>query len=111
MNPLAILPVFLSVTSDQNVAEQRRTALQVIVSVTAMSAAVMRSAIAGHGALPLAATTPAPADGPVRHSGNGPMGTVDVVFGEVIAIHIDDEHITHGHGLLDLDVLTHVRRS
>ena len=37
INPLAILPVFLSVTSDQNVAEQRRTALQVIVSVTAMS--------------------------------------------------------------------------
>ena len=30
----------------------------------------------------------------VRLPGNGPMGSIDVVFGRVLAVHIDDDYLT-----------------
>jgi flavin reductase (DIM6/NTAB) family NADH-FMN oxidoreductase RutF len=37
----------------------------------------------------------------MRFPGNSPMGTVDVVFGHVVAVHIDDAYIKH-NGMLDV---------
>ena len=37
----------------------------------------------------------------VRFPGRPPMGTVDVVFGRVVGIHIDDDYID-GNGLIDV---------
>jgi flavin reductase (DIM6/NTAB) family NADH-FMN oxidoreductase RutF len=37
----------------------------------------------------------------LRFPGKPPMGTADVVFGRVVAIHIDDE-IINGQGLIDV---------
>jgi hypothetical protein len=37
----------------------------------------------------------------LRFPGKPPMGTADVVFGRVVAIHIDDE-VINGQGLIDV---------
>jgi flavin reductase (DIM6/NTAB) family NADH-FMN oxidoreductase RutF len=37
----------------------------------------------------------------LRFPGKPPMGTVDVVFGRVVAIHIDDQYID-GNGMVDV---------
>ncbi|MGA0569728.1 flavin reductase family protein [Variovorax sp. VNK109] len=37
----------------------------------------------------------------LRFPGNGPMGSADVVFGKVVAIHIDDD-VLDGNGLVDV---------
>ena len=45
----------------------------------------------------------------VRLPGNGPMGTIDVVFGRVLAIHIDDDALTP-EGRLDITRLQPLAR-
>ena len=45
----------------------------------------------------------------VRLPGNGPMGTIDVVFGRVLAIHIDDDALTP-EGRLDITSLQPLAR-